>query len=143
MKVFRQIFLDDVMIFLAWVLVLVNACIWLSIIDYLYLIYKVSVGAVQPPADILSVLERYIHRSFAVTIISLCSLWAVKASFLIFFHKLGHNVRGIKAIWWAAVVACIIGFIISIGVQNYECVGGPVAETAGMLSVLFFPRNIH
>lgn len=128
------------MIMLAWTLLLVNAGIWQGMVDYLYLIYAVTTGALKPPADLLSILDKYLRRSFAVTFLNLCSLWAVKTSFLIFFSKLGHNVRGHKLVWRAAVVACIIGFGISIGVQNYRCL---TVETAGLfLDSIYFKRRM-
>ena len=122
--VFRRFFADDGMILLAWILILINAVLWQSMVDNLYLIFAVTIGAVQPPADLKSVMNQYTHRAASVTFLILFSLWSTKTSFLIFFYRMGNNVRGHKINWWMAVIACVIGLIISIGVQNYKCIIG-------------------
>ncbi|KAL8879035.1 MAG: hypothetical protein Q9198_003275 [Flavoplaca austrocitrina] len=93
-------------------------------VDDLYLIYAVTVGAVQPPTDLLEILDRYTHRTIVVSMLNLLGLWSVKAALLTFFYKLGHNVRGHKVLWWSAAIATFIGLAISIGVQNWKCIAG-------------------
>lgn len=131
LKVFRRFFIDDGFLLLAWILLLTSAALWQSMIDDLYLIFGVTVGTVQPPADILDILFAYFHRTVAVSLLNIFSLWSIKASFLVFFHKLGNKVRGHNIIWWTAVVACFTGFAISIGVQNYKCITGPQEKAIG------------
>ena len=105
---------------LAWLLLLLCAALWQSVID-------VTTGAVQAPADILPILDIYVHRLAAISFLSICSLWLIKASFLSFFYKLGNNVQGHKVFWWTAMVASSTGLAITIGVQNYKCIIGPAA----------------
>lgn len=119
------------MVLLAWTLLLVYAVLWQVDVDYLHLTYAVDIGATKPPADFLSILDKYLKRTLALRILNICSLWAVKTSFLIFF-KLGHNVRGHRLLWWAAVAACIIGFAISIGMPDYQCVPGSISDVIGL-----------
>ena len=133
--VFRRFFADDGMILLAWILILINAALWQSMVDNLYLIYAVTVGAVQPPADLMSVLNQYMHRTVAVTFLNLFSLWSTKTSFLIFLYRMGNNVRGHNIFWWTAAIACVIGLAISIGVQNYKCIIGSPAAALGKIVV--------
>ena len=123
------------MVLLAWILILISAALWQDMVDYLYLIFAVTVGAVQPPADLMNVVNQYTHRTVAVSFLNLFSLWSTKTSFLIFFYKLGNNARGHHVVWWTATIACFIGLAISIGVQNYKCIIGPPAEALGKVAV--------
>ena len=129
--VFRRFYADDGLLLLAWVLILISAALWQNMVDYLYLIYAVTIGAEQPPADLMNVVNQYTHRTVAVSFLNLFSLWSTKTSFLIFFYKLGKKTRGHNIIWWAAAIACFIGLAISIGVQNYKCIIGSPAEALG------------
>ncbi|KAL8639241.1 MAG: hypothetical protein Q9228_003704 [Teloschistes exilis] len=132
LRVFRRFFFDDGFLLLAWILLITNAGIWQNTVDDLYLIYGVTIGAVQPPADLLDILTEYSQRTVAISVLNVFSLWSIKTSFLLFFHQLGNNVKGQRIIWWTAAVACFIGFAISIGVQNYKCVMGSAAEALVM-----------
>ncbi|KAL8770310.1 MAG: hypothetical protein Q9209_003946 [Squamulea sp. 1 TL-2023] len=132
--VFRRFFADDGMVLLAWILILIGAALWQNMIDDLYLIYAVSVGAVQPPNNLLAILDQYTHQTIAVTMLNLFSLWSVKAALLTLFFKLGHNVRGHKIIWWIAAGATVIGLAISIGVQNWQCITGSQMEAIAKCS---------
>ena len=131
---FRRFFIDDGLLLLAWILLLTSVSLWQSMIDDLYLIYGVTVGTIQPPANFLNILDSYFHRTFAVSLLNIFSLWMIKASFLAFFYKLGYKVQGHQAIWWTASIASFIGFAISIGVQNYKCVIGSQAQALGRIS---------
>ncbi|KAL8707945.1 MAG: hypothetical protein Q9220_007088 [cf. Caloplaca sp. 1 TL-2023] len=130
LTVFRRFFADDGMILLAWILIVISASIWQSMVDDLYLLYAITVGAIQPPANTLDIFARYSKRTVAVTMLNLFSLWSVKVSLLTLFYKLGQNVRGHKIIWWTAAVASFIGLAASIGVQNYKCIMGTPAEAS-------------
>ena len=130
-NVFRRFFLDDGLVLLAWILILVSAAIWQSMVDDLYLIYAVTVGALQPPTDLLEILDRYTHQTIAVSMLNLLGLWSVKAALLTLFYKLGHNVRGHNVLWWSAAIATFIGLAISIGVQNWKCIAGSQSEALG------------
>ena len=54
--------------------------------------------------------------------LNIVGIWAIKFSFLAFFRRLGHNVRGQKLIWWVVTVLTIIALAISVGVSYYPCI---------------------
>ncbi|KAL9577985.1 MAG: hypothetical protein Q9203_007256 [Teloschistes exilis] len=143
LRVFRRFFFDDGFLLLAWILLITNAGIWQNTVDDLYLIYGVTIGAVQPPADLLDILTEYSQRTVAISVLNVFSLWSIKTSFLLFFHQLGNNVKGQRIIWWTAAVACFIGFAISIGVQNYKCVMGSAAEALARCSTKSYAQFIY
>ncbi|KAL8934197.1 MAG: hypothetical protein Q9216_006027 [Gyalolechia sp. 2 TL-2023] len=141
--VFRRFFADDGLLLLGWIVLLVSTALWQSMIDDLYLIFSIAIGAIEPPADFLSILWRYFRRTFAVTLLNIFCLWFIKASFLAFFYKLGHHVRGQKIVWWTAAVAWFIGLALSVGVANYKCVIGSPEEAIAACSTKSYGEFIY
>ena len=131
---FHRFFIDDGLLLLAWILLLTLTSLWQNMVDDLYFLYSINLGTTQPPADILIILYAIYHRTFAVSLLTIFSLWSIKASFLAFFYKLGYRVPGHKILWWIASTASFIGFAISIGVLNYKCVIGSQVQTFGRIS---------
>ena len=129
-SVFQRFFADDAFVLLAWVLLLTNTSIWQKRSGLLYLVFDVETGS-PPPPTFLSSLVTFLHAGFAVVFLQLCGLWAIKLSFLVFFRKLIHNVTGILTWWWCVLIVTVAGWVLSVGIQEYECTFASIDQVAG------------
>ncbi len=72
--------------------------------------------------------ERYYKGSIIVFVLFFTSLWAVKLAFLLFFRRLGRNVKSQNVIWWSVFVVTFSSYFVCIGTIQYICLGAPVME---------------
>ncbi|KAL8889133.1 MAG: hypothetical protein Q9192_006063 [Flavoplaca navasiana] len=87
--------------------------------DALYENIAVSSGQLYPPPpDFSRRTEGYLRRSVAVIIFFFTGLWSIKLAFLLFFKRLGQDVRHQDKVWWvvlsitiATYVACVVIFV--------------------------------
>ena len=71
--------------------------------------------------ELLEAERTFLRSVVAINIMYYTSLWIVKLSFLIFFRRLGQNVRGGGIWWW-----CVTGFTVAtwatcIGSLDIQC----------------------
>lgn len=97
LKVFRRLFLDDILVLTAWLIFLASVILYQVMLPAVYLIIEVyeavdTEGLAAIPQDLPPKLDFLVHAYMASIFAFWCCLWAVKASFLAFFRKLGHNV---------------------------------------------------
>lgn len=119
-KSFRRIYADDILVLTAWLMFFASAVVWQSQHSALYEQLALSSGTVIPTPEELAAIKTCFRAECAILIIYYTSLWIVKLSFLLFFRRLGSNVRGQK-IWW-----CVTGFTVAtwatyIGTIDFKC----------------------
>jgi hypothetical protein len=67
---------------------------------------------------------------FAENCLGIVALWCIKFSFLAFFRRLGHNVKGQKVLWWTVLFLTTTGLAISVGVIDYHCMFATLEHAA-------------
>ena len=82
---------------------------------------KVSAGLELPDANFASISEPYFKSTVAVIYFFYSSLWSIKISFLIFFRRLGTNVKHQKLLWWPVFAITLATYFICIGTIQYSC----------------------
>lgn len=133
LRVFRRVFDDDILVILAWLVLLATVIIWpvRNTLELIYVSYRVAFGGLPPPAYYLENFTSWLHFLFAETFLNICGLWFVKLSFLAFFRRLSYHVSGQKTWWWAVLIATVAGWAISIGVIYYPCALATLEYEAG------------
>lgn len=122
LRVFRRLYADDGLVLFAWIVLLVSAALWQTGIDALYENIAVSSGQLYPPpANFPRRTEQYLRKSVAVIVFFYTGLWSVKLSFLIFFKRLGHNVRHQNTVWWAVLAINAATYLTCLGTIEYRC----------------------
>lgn len=125
LKAFHKLFADDPLVLFSCVLLLTNAIIWQVVKEDLYLNLAVSAGQLYPPpADFPTRTERYLRASVAIIIFFYTGLWAIKISLLVFFKKLGQNVRNQTIIWWSVLAVTCASYFVCLGTIEYKCLAG-------------------
>ncbi|KAL4883815.1 hypothetical protein BJY04DRAFT_216152 [Aspergillus karnatakaensis] len=118
---FRRLWLDDLFAIAAWFILLAQAITWQTQVDTVYLQFQLSAGNILPTPEVLDRLAELWRAQCAILILFYTSLWAIKASFLIFFRRLAGTER-----WWMIWFWCVSGFVAAayfacLGDIQYKC----------------------
>lgn len=142
-RVFNRLFDDDALVILSWFIVLTTAILWhvQQSLSLLYVSYGVAFGGVTPPPYFLSHFTSWLRITFAQTFLNFCALWCIKLSFLAFFRKLGHHVRGQKVLWFVVLGVTIAGWAVSVGVIYYPCTFMTLEKAPGRYSLPVNPSE--
>ena len=131
-KVFGRLHADDALVFFAWLLLLVSTVLWQTGKDALYQNIAVSSGQLYPPpADFAHQSEQYLRKSIAVIVFFYAGLWSIKLAFLIFFKRLGHNVKNQDIVWWIVFVITAASFFVCVGDIDYRCLASSFSYIEG------------
>ena len=120
-RTFKKLLIDDYFVLLALFFVLANAIIWQIYAQHMYYIMIVSAGLEMPDEGFAQLAESYFKSTVAVIILFYSALWSIKISFLLFFKRLGTNVRGQKLIWWPVLGITLATYFACIGTIQYPC----------------------
>lgn len=120
-RTFKKLLVDDYFVLLALVFVLANAIIWQIYARHMYYVVSVAAGLEMPGNDFAQLAESYFKSNAAVMILFYSALWSIKISFLLFFKRLGTNVRGQKRIWWPVLGITLATYFACIGIIQYRC----------------------
>lgn len=120
-RTFKKLLIDDYFVLLALTFVLANAIIWQIYAPHMYYVLTVSAGLEMPDEGFPQLAESYLKSTAAVIILFYSTLWAVKFSFLLFFKRLGTNVRGQKFLWWPVFGITLATYFACIGSIQYPC----------------------
>lgn len=130
-ETFHRVYPDDLLIFAAWLMLLTSAVIWQINKDKMYQGLAMTSGQLAITPDALHEVTKYLRASTAVMIFFYSCLWSVKISFLIFFRRLGHNVRGQKHLWWFVMAVTLVSYFGSLSLVPYKCLAALDPSTPG------------
>ncbi|CAG8954818.1 hypothetical protein HYFRA_00004744, partial [Hymenoscyphus fraxineus] len=129
-KFFHKLLIDDFFACFAWVLQLSTAILWTVISSSLYEMLSVLSGQAYPTATFLHSLGQYLHGSLAVLLMFYLGLWTIKINFLLFFRKLGDQVKNYYRIyWWIVTVFTMAAGAVCIGTIQYSCLAIPTVQS--------------
>ena len=139
LKIFGRFFLDDILVLSAFLIFLANVILYQVMLPTVYLlihVYEVveTEGLTAIPPDFPAKLDFFFHAHMASNFAFWCCLWAIKASFLAFFRKLGHNVARQNVLWWCALSITVIGFVINFAIWDYKCSVGNIPVSTSKCS---------
>ncbi|MCJ1357604.1 MAG: hypothetical protein MMC33_007600 [Icmadophila ericetorum] len=129
LRLFRRLFVDDLFVVFAWVVLVANAVLVQWVAPSLYLIYEVAAGtATSVPDDFLDEVSRALHIAFATYVLYYAGLYINKVSFLFFFRTLNNNIKRQRILWWCVFAFTVSSLLISIGILDHRCFFGPVLD---------------
>jgi hypothetical protein len=121
LRYLRRLYSDDITIIVSFILFLANVIYFTVASPILYRHYEMLQG--KRPFD-LDHLARY--GSFAKSVLGVMavyhtSLWGVKLALLLFFRRLGHQIRRHEIWWWCVTAVTILTWIASLADQDWVC----------------------
>ena len=91
---------------------LANAALWQKAVNNLYAVVAVdSVQRSLPP----------LHSFFVSHLLYYTALWSIKLSFLLFFRKLGIDIRRHMILWYCVLGYTVASYVICLGTIDYKC----------------------
>jgi hypothetical protein len=100
----RRLFADDYICVLALAILLANTALTTVMAPPMYEILRMAAGREQPTAAFAEQATLYLRCQFASTMLFYTCLWAVKASFLVFFHRLTSHTKWPQRAWYAVAI---------------------------------------
>jgi hypothetical protein len=98
-----------------------SAILWKYNLFRVYLLYEASSGKRPFDQSIIDSWDRFLHLIVPFNILFYSGLWVVKFSLLIFFQKLGSNLRSFT-IWWRCVFGITVAsYVACIANIQWEC----------------------
>ena len=123
--------MDDALVVFAYILLLVFASFWQAYSKDIYTVNNVAAGLEAPGPDIMTRFQGYLNGEIFTLFMYGFSLWSIKLSFLLFFRRLGYQVRYQALLWWGVLMFNIATFFIWFGVANWRCIALSVTKVKG------------
>lgn len=127
-KCFRRLLADDYLVAFGWSLLLACAISYYSQIDGMYEVARVSAGLQYPSANFQTTARRFFNAYGLAMILFYVGLWSIKVSFLVFFYKLGRDIRAYKIFWWCVTVFTVASCAACVGSIPYGCLFGSLQK---------------
>lgn len=96
----------------------------------MYELLNVGAGLAIPGADFLPNASYYLKLQFALTMLYWSCLWAAKACFLSFFHRLVRGLKYCRWAWYATVVFTTLSYIGCVITYPVSCSSFVLGELA-------------
>jgi hypothetical protein len=108
----KRLFADDLLVYLALMLLVVMGVLYTLINDTIFEIDMVGMGDMLPPPGFEDNVAFFLKVQFAIIVIFWTTLWAVKLSFLMYYKKLFSGLPGNEQrVWWAVTVFAVLSYI--------------------------------
>lgn len=130
-RVFKKFFNDDALVVFAYIILLVYAIFLQTRTKDTYIVLNLIAGLAPPDDDFPNHYYRYLQGLIFTHFAYALCLWSIKLAFLLFFKRLGRDVRYQAVIWWTALVWNIITFIVWTGIVNWRCNTAGIKEALG------------
>ena len=111
LKISHRLYIDDAWASLSLAILLGLALVLTVAIPSMYQVLNVGAGLEEPAPDFLENATFYLKMQFALTYLYWSCLWAVKACFLAFYHRLTKNLKYCRQAWWTIVVITLLSYI--------------------------------
>lgn len=79
--------------------------------------------------DYLSRLTLVWRADGVAIVLSVFGIWTIKMNFMLFFYRLGHQIRVYANFWWVAVVIIVACGAVLFGIFPYDCMFNDSAWT--------------
>ncbi|KAL5446439.1 hypothetical protein PMIN07_004177 [Paraphaeosphaeria minitans] len=121
---FRRLFIEDyLMVGAVAVLIAISAVLQVYLGD-LYALLHVQNMLAAPGPDFMNQMARGLKGDAIAIVLSIVGLWMVKLNFLLFFYRIGYQVKAYLITWWVALVMVMACGVINLGMVPYDCMLG-------------------
>ncbi|KAI9043226.1 putative vesicle-mediated transport protein (Imh1) [Aspergillus affinis] len=118
---FRRLWTDDVLAMLAWLFVLAQAIIWHTQVESLYVQHQLITKEFLPTEEIMEEIRWVLRAQLLGLFFFMFSLWLLKASFLVFFRRIGCYLQPLNTWYWCVVILVTTSCAACLGDIDYKC----------------------
>ncbi|KAM7193329.1 hypothetical protein V8F33_007872 [Rhypophila sp. PSN 637] len=118
---FGKLLAEDYLMVLAFGVLVAIATISLIFLGDIYWMLAVENGKVIPGPDVFDRIGKSLRASGLISVLNMIGIWTIKLNFMLFFYRLGHQIRVYRIFWWIAVVVVMSCGIVALGVVPYRC----------------------
>lgn len=139
---FHRLLLED------WIMLLALGChLGIAIVGQIFLgnIYSLTAaehgGSIGP-----NFFTEELHglKAFGIiSVLSLAGIWLIKLNFLLFFYRLGHQIKIFRVVWWVVFVFSIGCGATCFGLLQYPCMFGDVDTIFGQCATVSYTRQSY
>ncbi|KAG8424091.1 hypothetical protein J3458_000923 [Metarhizium acridum] len=120
---FKTLFVDDVLVIAAWLMLLVSTSLWHTKAGVLFWQFRIVTGKASQSPEFISEWSSLSPYIVVWNILFHSSLWAVKYSCLVFFRRLlGPQTSRAKKTWcWVVGILLLAGWVSCVAIIDYKC----------------------
>lgn len=116
-----KLLLDDYLVILSWLMLLTASILWQLKASTVYWLYDVLSGKTSLSNEFIASYADFLPHFAAWTVLFYSSLWCIKVSFLVFFHRLGSKTKVHKIWWWIVFSVVLVTWIPTIADIDWDC----------------------
>lgn len=128
LRALQRIFVDDLLITLAYVLLVVSSALWQWGAKYMYQVLDANAGIIADGVNVFRSMRLFLRVSFATELMFYIILLLFKLSLLFFFKRLSGHLDYFRYYWWIVLILSAITFVVAIGNVDYRCLLNPLDD---------------
>lgn len=118
----QRVFAEDYVMVLALAIIASITGVLHTYLTTIYIILQPPEATSLPLEDYSSAITIAWRADGVAIILSAVGTWTIKINFMLFFFRLGHQIRAYKILWWVALVVIIACGAVLLGIIPYDCV---------------------
>lgn len=109
----------------------------------LYALLHVQNMLAAPGPDFMNQMTRGLKGDAIVIVLSIVGLWTIKLNFLLFFYRIGYQIKAYLITWWVALVVVMACGVVNLGMVPYDCMLGSTMHITVTCAVESRVQNIY
>ncbi|KAI0798343.1 hypothetical protein GGR55DRAFT_556842 [Xylaria sp. FL0064] len=94
----------------------------------IYSLTRVGRGLAPAGPDFVQIFLNGLRAEGLILVIGVLGIYTIKFNFLLFFYRLGHQIRIYRVVWWVAMSFVAASLAVSLGIIPYNCTFGDPAQ---------------
>jgi hypothetical protein len=121
---FRRLFVEDYLMLAAMAVLIAISIVMHVYLGDLYALLHVQNMLAAPGPDFMNQMSRGLKGDAITIVLSIVGLWMIKLNFLLFFYRIGYQIKAYLITWWVALVVVMACGIVNLGMVPYDCMLG-------------------
>ncbi|KAK3331311.1 hypothetical protein B0H66DRAFT_546300 [Apodospora peruviana] len=118
---FGKLLVEDYLMIGAFLTLVAIVALLLKFLGDVYWMLDVQNGRIMPGPDLFKRMETSLRAVGLISILTVIGIWTIKMNFLLFFYRLGHQIKLYLIFWWVAVALTIACGAAALGMIPYHC----------------------
>ncbi|CAJ2511541.1 Uu.00g071660.m01.CDS01 [Anthostomella pinea] len=140
---FRYLFVEDYLMLAGLAILVSLAAVLQHYLADIYLITHVQNQLVVPGPDFPIRLASGLRGDGIALVLNTIGIWTIKLSFLLFFKRLGHQIRPYMTFWWIAFALVVCCGVIHIGLIPFDCIFASTTHLTGQCALRSSVSHIY